>query len=239
MKISNELTKKIVKPINISDSEEESVSKPKDLQQNVQIKLETSSKNPWLSFYPVLSETNESETQDNVASIEVYKRPEAYVDRQEIEKAQNEIDSENDDVDETIIVDDDLATSICTIVEISKSKTGDSSIDGKTSAPVEKPRRKTYKKTELAVVENTTCEIDELATIKQSLEIDPSAVLLVDEVDQSDDICAVSTTNNSSSLLVSTNKNEIHRLTISEAFADDDVIEQFKSEKVNLKKNLM
>jgi hypothetical protein len=239
LKISNELTKKIVKPINISDSEEESVSKPKDLQQNVQIKLETSSKNPWLSFYPVLSETNESETQDNVASIEVYKRPEAYVDRQEIEKAQNEIDSENDDVDETIIVDDDLATSICTIVEISKSKTGDSSIDGKTSAPVEKPRRKTYKKTELAVVENTTCEIDELATIKQSLEIDPSAVLLVDEVDQSDDICAVSTTNNSSSLLVSTNKNEIHRLTISEAFADDDVIEQFKSEKVNLKKNLM
>ncbi len=198
---------------------------------NVQIKLEKSSKNPWISFYPVLnSVTSESETNKAEESIEVYKKPEAYINREELERAQNEIDAESSE-------DDSIVADVEFIRSTTKSKIEDTSSDeAEKPKSTIKPRSKKQKKIKMKEV-----EVDEISpevvepevVAPKTTEIDPKNILLLNEAEQADDICAtVSNTNNNDSLLVSTNKSEIQRLTISEAFADDDVVEEFKSEKV-------
>jgi U3 small nucleolar RNA-associated protein 14 len=251
LEISKELTKKLQnRPLNgqdDSDNDKEVVKAQNGAPvQNVQIKLEKSSKNPWISFLPTVTVDENNEKQE--ATAEIYKKPEAFVNKEEIEKAQNEIDDE-DDEDES-----DGEDFVRPPRELLKSDNDSESEDEESqngeNSKIKEPESKVFKQKNSTAKEPKPKKVKKDEDQKQATEkpadsqvktdIDPNRILLVNEDDagsgdDDDDICDGDLENQSknNSLVVSTNKNEIHRLTLSEAFADDDVIEEFKVDKVN------
>jgi hypothetical protein len=231
------LTKKIItkRPGN-DDSDEEMETKSNNVteQHMASLKLEKSSKNPWISFYPVVDKANQVDTENKNEMNEIYKRPKAYVDQQELEKAQKEIDDESSD---DIAFDETPDRPIMPISNNSEIIANNHLNDIEQVVVVTKTakikKKNTTKKVEFHLdQQQQPDEPDKSNKNTQAAEIDPKKILLLSETDQTDDICDSITNDRQGSLMVSADKSEIHRLTISEAFADDDVIEEFKTEKV-------
>ena len=164
------------------------------LGESLSLKLEASqSKNPWISFVPVISTTNE--TVDNgrtEESEDVYVKPKAFVDKDEIEAGNNRIVEEDSDTDDD---DDDIV--INKPIQVKSDENKDSENELKNNA---------------------------------SKEIDSTNILIIDEDNEINE--AEDEINTKSSKKFKNKRSDTHILTLSEAFADDDVIAEFRQEKV-------
>ena len=211
------MTKKLKSQItnNESDDEESKVvtaasSDPiTKLGQNLNIKLQPSeSKNPWISFIPVVSNEIIDENKTTLNSEEIYVKPKAFVDKDEIVRAQSIQNIENDSDDESdddIILDNDNSQLV----------NGDNNENEEDSDVEIVPDEET--KSKPAAIPDLLKELPPTKSINK--EIDINQVLIAEEEEEGND--------------EDRDKTEVHRLTLSEAFADDDVVAEFRLEKVS------
>lgn len=144
--------------------------------------MEIKSKNPWISFIP-----HEEKKEKEKNNEEIYAKPKAFVDKDEIEERANRIiENDSDSDDDDIIINE-------------KSKIFEEEDD----------------EVEEEVV--TVAVVEVIEEEKGNKEIDIKKVLIADEEENNIE------------------EGESHRLTLSEAFADDDVVAEFRLEKVCFK----
>ena len=223
LELSKQLTKK-VKKVELDDDDDIKE------EENEQIKKETLLlsqngllvNNPWMKMMRgVTGQSSENNDAPIEESVSEFSKPKAFTNQSEIEQAQQRAEMEEQDEQES---DDDLNDD----VEIVKEKESNKRV---TSIFSPKEKTKNSKKVKLgkeakeekdAVESSLTISEKPNASVPEKniepLFVQPKRVKSLKQVEDIED--------------EETNNKSEHQITLSEAFADDDVIEEFKMEKV-------
>lgn len=250
MELSRQLTKKLSakKPENDSDDDEnekQAADSTNNISsQNINLKLEKSSKNPWISFVPTI-DNSQMQNIKNKQNYEQYVKPKAFVDKNEIEAAQKAI--EQDDENDSDSGDNfEIIRSADNNRPEKELDESDSENEGEKKDENKSKNNNLIEKTTVLASEKYSNKpesvVDKPSDKKLKEHIDISKVLIADndEIKEvEDEICdndnEISGDKKTRLLKKAAGKqNELHRLTLSEAFADDDVVAEFKMEKVSL-----
>jgi hypothetical protein len=225
--ISKKLTQRI-KEFEYDDSDGENKDDGEEEQKNsdlksVLVKDGLLVNNPWIKMMSGVGGLNNKENlSKNENSVQPeYSKPKAYTNKKEIEIAQFELDNqnENEESDADYLDKSDIK-------ELSKAFTNNETDDEdleQEKKPVE-AREKTIKVTKECQAVAEVEKEDFLLKNKSLIEEKPEEI----------NIKPKNITIDNKSKLVPTKKsnNVAHLMTLTDAFADDDVIEEFKQEKV-------
>jgi hypothetical protein len=240
LEISKQLTKKVkLLQKNHDSDEEQKIAMNSENQQEKAINLGellTNSNgllenNPWMKMLGDINlnkstkSNGEISNNDESSKIQDYSRPKAFIDKIEIQKAQNELNLE-DDKDEDYS-DNELN---------GKSKHPDIIDIFKNNLEKEDENMVKYKrkKNETVIDEKKTKKVEKVELMEIKDQITNDEVKISNEKKKENNISPIDSIN-FKEVNLSTKKTdaEKHQITLSEAFADDDVIEEFKAEKVN------
>jgi U3 small nucleolar RNA-associated protein 14 len=227
LELSKQLTKKI-KRVELEEEDDEIAEKTQNElgQKNATTLILNQNgllvNNPWMKMMKGVGkndhEENEETNENN--NLTDFAKPKAFSDKTELENAQKQIDNDEEDSDDNDLSDDQemerekhenkRVTSIF--------KTIDSDEEGK------KLKKKSKKQPRLMKKNEEQAQIEEKAIQEKEVNIEKNIEPVNFEVKTS--------AKNSNNLVKDEKDKQLHQLTLSEAFADDDVIEEFKMEKV-------
>jgi len=203
--------------------------------------------NPWMKMMSGVgggsTNSNANGAEDEDEDEAEYSKPKAFADKRAIQSAQIELDEASDDQSEDDAIDRSGLKDVVDIIKghedeeddveeekpeaekeliESKEKVSDDFKDSN-----ENKKRKSKRPKKLVGVEKVTVE-EVSETNIQVLPMAVAQVVLVDEGESKAKVRNPAVQNNRERNAAA------HSLTISEAFADDDVLEEFRAEKVSL-----
>jgi U3 small nucleolar RNA-associated protein 14 len=245
LEISKQLTKKVkqLQPEHDSDEEEsrnetanvDSQANPFDLGAFTNKNLLLVD-NPWMRMMGDVGVSIKAKQDPKAAQLEQmkeeYSKPQAFVDQKERDKAQKDLDeqSEDDQDDQDYLDDGDDDGDKANIVNILKN--GDEEEEDEKEEIPEKVEKvlvtKTKKKTnkiEPVEQKETKQIVADLVPEKAAAKVETNNIMPLSAVAHNFDSIELNQNERK--------KNSSHQITLSEAFADDDVIEEFKMEKVS------
>ena len=231
LELSKQLTKK-VKRVELENDEDEDENEKNE--QEKQLVLNQNGllvNNPWMKMMKGVgqssNETDENGDKESRLNDE-FSKPKAFNDQAEIEKAQRELaddqesDDESDDSDNLEISREKESNKQVASIFKKNDANGKSKISEKTKGKTKKVKfvKEVDSQQEAPIVEKTSKE----SKIVLENNIEP-----VFESKTARNFKNVEDTNDNHD---EDNSSKDHQITLSEAFADDDVIEEFKMEKV-------
>jgi len=258
IQISKDLTKKI-KQFEYADDDDDDAGNG-DAQQNKndsnlfagQLENGSFSSNPWMKMMSGVGGLDHiRDSQDEKKKEDEFSRPKAFTDKKELENAKNaQSDEDEDDHDEELIQKD--VSEVVGILnddeeeDTQKQETKTREDQSEKRKPKKKSESTTNKNLKKVSFENEeekeeNTEAKEVKLTATTKSLTPSNVKKETNIEliTSNSITALDTdeTEESNEHRKRTNKRNAkeereHQLTLSEAFADDDVIDQFKAEKV-------
>ena len=250
--LAKQLTKKLNQNQNEvvkSDEEEKEDIKMKDsVDARKLLADESLSKNPWISFVNFVDEGEKEATNENKDLKEEFSRPKAFVDEKEIENAKRTLEEQSDSDDDEFELQVDRGENLLKIEDSEEEEEAEPKQDeiqvkeSKSAKKVKKTKKTKSKKKkaqndELAIEQMQEEDVQDLAQSQdeKSKDIDPSKMLIAkfdndEEIDEDEN--DVVTKGNRLT------KDDKHRITLSEAFEDDDVVQEFRMEKVTWCKDL-
>ena len=237
LELSKQLTQR-VKEFEVADSEDENIQSNNTEEAAINNALNKNGllvNNPWMKM---MSGVGESKEQADASAAQTeggdYSRPGAFVDHNELKTAQQKMNDLADDDDSEFgddLIDKSELTDVVNILKDNDEdeedeKKPDDSIS-KVKLPVQFESNKQPKKK--PKLEHKEKEIEKPIEPVQVKENNIKLPKVATELDKP------KTETAESKKAVSNNREKglQHNLTISEAFADDDVIEEFRAEKVN------
>lgn len=213
--ISKKLTQRLKEfEYNDSDDEVEEKEDPNDANIKTAIKDGLLVNNPWIKMMSGVGGTTDNKDKENTKDESEYTKPKAFVNKKELEKAQDALQqSEDDESDIDPLDKTDLK-------DIAKNFNNDTDEEEEVEKQIEETKIETIVNMplpEIKLKEPIKTISEEISTEKN---IKPNAK-------------NISLQTKTSAELVKKVNNDKHFMTLSDAFADDDVIEEFKQEKVN------
>lgn len=240
LEISKQLTKKIKEldenKVN-SDEEIEENRETSEINTGLTLNIEqTETKNPWISFIPVNErpKSNKNDTTETVGDV-VYEKPKAFVDQDEIDQAKDAIEGEDSEEDENTMYLKKVREERINLESSESEDEAEKQNDTETSLKTvtqDEPNSVQETITDKIIEESS----HELSKPTESVQksIDPNKILIakIDDDDEQEEV------EEDMSNLKRKFKNQIkHRLTLSEAFEDDDIVQEFKEEKKRVTQN--
>jgi U3 small nucleolar RNA-associated protein 14 len=231
LELSKQLTKK-VKRVELENDEDEDENEKNE--QEKQLVLNQNGllvNNPWMKMMKGVgqssNETDENENKESRLNDE-FSKPKAFNDQAEIEKAQRELaddqesEDESDDSDNLEIAREKESNKQVASIFKKNDTNEKTKINEKTKGKTKKVKfvKEVENQKEAPIVEKTSQE----AKIVLENNIEP--------VFESKTVRNFKNVEDSNDNHDEDNNNKDHQITLSEAFADDDVIEEFKMEKV-------
>lgn len=247
--ISKKLTQKLKQfEYNNEDEEDNEAEQKSSVSANLLNQNGVLVNNPWMKMMGdvgVVKNGSKDEAKGAAENDGEYSKPKAFVDKGEIEKAEMDADdSEESDNEDYLNGELEEKKNIKDVIDIFKNGDKDEESDKEeevvvkeeeevkvdTNVEIEKPKKKKSKK-------------EEKSKPEESLKVEKKEEKNIKPIsnEQFVDKNLESATSKSSDGNKPNNKKmneKQHQLTLSEAFADDDVIEEFKMEKVILINNL-
>ena len=239
LEISKQLTQR-VKEFEVADSEDENIQSNNTEEAAINNALNKNGllvNNPWMKMMSGVGESKE-QADNSAAQTEGgdYSRPGAFVDHNELKTAQQKMNDLADDDDSEFgddLIDKSELTDVVNILkddedEEDEKKPADVSIS-KVKLPVQfESNKQPKKKQKLESKEKQVEKIEKLTEpVKENNIKLPKVATELDKP-------KTETAESKKAVINNREKGLQHNLTISEAFADDDVIEEFRAEKVNL-----
>jgi U3 small nucleolar RNA-associated protein 14 len=239
LEISKKLTKKVKQLQKEQDSEEEAYNtNNNENQENKTINLLPNGlldNNPWMRMMGdvgIIKSTlaNENDlNKDEFYNNQDYSRPKAFVDGNELKKAQDELDRKIDEHDDN--TDDEINNKFkhSDLIHIFDKNIEENEDEKKNEVRYNKKKENENKIEKKA-------KINKVELLNKDDVINNYEVKKYDEKKKDEKNISPIESINLKGVNLSTKKNddEKHKITLGEAFADDDVIEEFKDEKVSL-----
>ena len=222
LELSKQLTKKVkqVEPENDDEHEGENEENNKlVLNQNGLL-----ANNPWMKMMKGVGQSNSNEDNgDNnkeMRTNDEFSKPKAFNDKTEIERAQKELDDGEESGEESEDSDD---------MEIALEKESNKNVANIFKKSDESSKVKSKKKKVKFVKDEKEIQNDEIPqkTVQETKIVIESNIEPVFESRLAKNVKIVDESNHDDEDIA-----KDHQITLSEAFADDDVIEEFKMEKV-------
>jgi U3 small nucleolar RNA-associated protein 14 len=256
--LSKQLTKK-VKPLqtaNEDDDDDDQVEQNREYQRTSsqnpfesQINIENAllANNPWMKMMSGLEKIHKlnngkSSENENDEKYEEFAQPKAYVNKRELQKAQADLekleDDENDSDNDDHMVDRSQIQDLRDLFD--KNNDNDSDLENQekektVESVTEKKNKKNFQKAQAKMnhlEKENQDEINETEEVKpKEKNIKPLSDNNSIKFNKLSDLDQSSGGTSQAKDSYSSNNKKSHQLTLSEAFADDDVIEEFRAEK--------
>lgn len=244
--ISKKLTKKVQLNVNNEPSEDEEDDKSKqgnnvDPFSNMNLKNTALANNPWMKMMSgledkLVTEKNTSKESDEKNGDD-FSRPKAFVNKKEIEKA-NMKDSDGDDDDDDDLddlIDRSAISDVKGLFEKEDSDDDAGHEQPKTTSETKSTKKIKHKAVNQVEKEVISPESTEKDKINGQTDIKKSDVN-IRPLSNDNDISAFNRLDplDLGTAPKSSSAKSDHQMTLSEAFADDDVVEEFRNEKVSI-----
>ena len=248
LELSKQLTRKLAKQVEEEDDNETQTNTSQQQQEGAQQRVGVTAvnvlaNNPWMKMMGNVGRVDangqiEGEDEAEEEASEHFAKPAAFVDTKELEKARRDLskaEADDDDDDEDELIDSHERHENATMAELFRDddeEGGGNQQEKVAAVAAQSAKEEADSKDEEKEVEEEKEDEDEeeeeesdVQAAKQTKEVNIEPIKLDKQQEEE----------KATSRKSAGPRSRLNQLTLSEAFADDDVVEEFQAEKVSLK----